>query len=475
MEKFDEEVANNPLFAKGVSLCREIERIGGEGAEALIVGGSVRDLLLNKPISDVDIATNVDIDEIQNHFKTDDIGKSKDFGIVNVHYMGEQFEVANYRTESDYTDGRRPDKVQKAETFFDDSSRRDFSINSMGVNADGEIVDYHNGLDALKRGLIAAVGDPKQRFIEDSLRIMRALRFAVKFGFEIEPETKKAMIELGHLTDNLSKERVAEEIYKVAGLSGKALADYLERLDEVGLLERILPELYTLKNMKHNLKHHPEGGGLVLGHVLEALRHSRSRDAVTNLAIAFHDLGKATTYDEAEGKHTYHGHEQAGVPIVQEIGKRLKLSSKDIDIIAFCAANHMRIHKIYEMSKSKVVAMVNHPYWPYLKEVGYADEMCRGFSHSTVEEFEKKIEYAEQLAANANKGGGSSELRSRIKNLVDGNKLMAWIPDLKKPELRPFMGKILNKLAEDIVDENLFDSTEDEIRNRAINYFEQMT
>ena len=474
LEGFDEIVASNPYIAKGIRLCRAIEDIGGPNSEALIVGGAVRDMVLRRPINDVDIGTNVDLAKIEKHFKSDNIGKSKDFGIINVHFEDEQFEVAHFRQESEYTNSRHPDKVELVKTFRGDSERRDFTWNAMGLNADGQIVDYHNGLEDLKAGIIRSVGDPNQRFTEDALRILRLLRFAVKMGFKIDPATLQSAKELSHTVDKLSKERVAEEFYKVAGISGKALADYLVKLDEVGLLQKLLPELYSLKTLQHAPEHHPEGGGLVLGHVLEALRVSRSKDALTNLAIAFHDLGKGTTYVKDGEKHTYKGHEEAGVPLIREIGKRLKLSTEDTNVLAYCAENHMRFHLIYDMSKSKVVSMVNHPYWPYLKEVAYADEMCRGFAHSTPADFEKKVQYAEGLAVQLNKGGKAEELRKRIKGVVDGNKLMAWVPELKSVIYKPFMSTILNRLAEDIVNEDLFNAPEAEIKARALKYFEEL-
>ena len=473
LDGFDDIVASNPYIAKGLRLCQAIEDIGGPSSEALIVGGAVRDMVLRRPINDVDIGTNVDLALIEQRFKSDNIGKSKTFGIINVHFEDEQFEVAHFRQEAEYSDGRHPDSVSLVKTFKGDSERRDFTWNAMGLNTKGEIVDYHNGLDDLKAGVIRTVGDANLRFTEDALRILRLLRFAVKMGFKIDPATMASAKELSHMVDKLSVERIAEEFYKVAGISGQAFASYLEKLDEIGLLQKIIPELYNLKNFQHSKTHHPEGNGIVFGHVMEALKHSRSKDPVTNLAIAFHDLGKGTTYVYQDGKHTYNGHEEAGVALVEEIGKRLKLSTKDTEIMAFCAANHMRVHKIYDMKKSKVVAMVNSPYWSYLKDVSFADEMCRGFAHSTPVDFKNKVEYAEGLAANANKGGTSEELRLRIKKIVDGNKLMSWIPELKSEIYKPFMSTILRKLSEDIVNEDLFEASEQEIRSKALKYFEE--
>jgi tRNA nucleotidyltransferase/poly(A) polymerase len=153
---------------------------------------------------------------------------------------------------------RHPTGVRAAKSFETDSARRDFSINSLGINRHGQVIDYQGGVEDLKNKLIKAVGDPRQRFEEDALRILRALRFAVKLGFSIDPDTLTAAKELNHLVDSLSIERISQELYKVASISGPALADYLVKLDEIDLLKKILPELKELQNSIESPEHHPE-------------------------------------------------------------------------------------------------------------------------------------------------------------------------------------------------------------------------
>jgi|GEM_PF-694646 len=461
-------VSQNDELRNAIELIDQIENVTGK--ETLLVGGCVRDLLMGIQPHDVDIATAAPITDIKKHFKTHDIGQSKDFGIVVVRHGGYDYEIANFREDifDDSADGRHPTGTNIAKSFKDDSARRDFSVNALGINKDGEIVDHQDGLKDLNKKILRAVGDPAQRFKEDGLRIMRLLRFAVKLGFSIEDKTLKAAKELNHLVGGLSKERIREEIYKVAGISGKALADYLIKLDEVGLLESVLPEFYALKGMPQDPQHHPEGD--VDLHLLACLRQSRSKDPVTNLAILSHDLGKATTYNarqENNGRvriHTYDGHDKEGLKIIEDMGKRLKMSNDDIEAIKFATSKHMVMHNAANLSKSKLATIVNDKNWPVLKEVVYADQMSSG--NMNAEEVAKNLD---DIEASVKQGlGDESEIKSKVKNIVDGNKILQWMPDLNKRELRPLIGKIMQQLNSYIIDNNLFDISEDEIKRIAL-------
>lgn len=385
----------NPMLDAGARLLGEIEKLE-KGSEALIVGGTARDILLGKDIHDVDIATNVEIARISSHFKTADIGKSKDFGITLVHFDGFEFEVAHYRSDGKYTDSRRPDSVDLLSSFEGDSARRDFTINSLGLDKDGTVIDYQGGMEDIKNGLMRAVGVASKRFEEDALRIYRLVRFAAKLGFKIEPETKKAAIALIQLTDNLSKERIREELFKAAG-SGKTLATYIEHLDEIGILNKELPEVYQMKSMRHDTKHHPESDN-VLGHVLAGLWQSPTNIPLHNVAFLLHDIGKNSTHKEIDGRPTYHGHEGAGLDDIKSIAKRLKLSNDELQAILFSSENHMRFHKLMEMKKSKVISLVNNPNWEVLKSVGYMDAAARGPNTPYIDIFHKSVEWAEALA-----------------------------------------------------------------------------
>jgi len=469
VENWQELLDKNDMLRAGTELCGEIEMLE-PNAEALIVGGVVRDLLLGKEIHDVDIATNVDTEKISQHFKSVDIGKSKTFGIVSVQYKGFNFEVAHYREEQGSADSRHPDVVKGVSSFELDSARRDFTINSLGITKEGMIIDYQNGLEDLKNKIIRAVGRPQDRFIEDALRILRAARFSSKFGFSIEPETKHAMSELNHMVDSLSKERVQEELIKAAN-SGSNLANYITQLDESGILERVLPEITKLKGMEQSVIHHPEGDAFQ--HTIAALKTSPSSNPVTNLAILFHDIGKGESYVFQNDKHTYHDHDRAGEKIIDSVGKRLKFSNSLIETLKFAARHHMNVHDIHKMKKSKVANIVNNPNWEILKDVCYADEMCRP-RKGNEESFRERITNAEQLAKELSAGSGQLGLEMRLKQLIDGNKLLAWLPELKQRENQRYISTIKREVQDWIINNNLFTSTDEQIKQFAINIFDEL-
>lgn len=260
---WDNILSSNPMISTATELCREIESINPQYV-ALLVGGVVRVILMgNTNVHDVDIATNAELSVLESMFSTHDIGQSKDFGIITIKFGKNVFEVANFRKEEGYSDNRRPDKVTKVDSFEHDAARRDFTINAMALTADGEIVDYYGGADDIRNGVVRAVGDARKRFEEDALRLLRAIRFASKFGFEIEHDTEQAIKKLAFTVNNLSPERIHQELIKTAELGGKALATYIRKLDRVGVLDKILPEISELKKHFHSPAHHPEGATVV--------------------------------------------------------------------------------------------------------------------------------------------------------------------------------------------------------------------
>jgi tRNA nucleotidyltransferase/poly(A) polymerase len=444
-------ISGNPMLAAGADLCGEIENLGGE---ALIVGGVVRDLLLGKSVADVDIATNVDLATIEGNFDTHDIGKSKDFGIVTIRYGGFDFEVANYRSESGYSDGRRPDSVTIEQGFEADSARRDLTINAMGIDRHGVIHDYHGGADHLMNKLIQTVGDPNERFSEDALRLLRAARFAAKLGFEIAPETHEAMSKLGHMLDGLAPERIRDELFKTAKSGGSVLADYLEHLDSTGLLDRFLPEVTAMKGLEHNPEHHPEGG--VWEHVLACVRSSTSTNPVHNLAILFHDLGKVTHrgYHD-DGRVHYHGHEAGGVPIFLNIAKRLKFTNSDRDAIVHAVEHHMLGHKIGDLTDKSILKLRQSPHWDTFKTVVKADAQSR--LHLWDEKkFQADMDKAEAVFK---KYGDKAEFEARMSALIDG-KMVMELTGAEGAEI----GRIKNFVRDEIIARG-FNVTPEEVKN----------
>tara|TARA_R110000824_G_scaffold295851_1_gene484158 strand:+ start:453 stop:1928 length:1476 start_codon:yes stop_codon:yes gene_type:complete len=452
VDKWDEIVAGSGELQAALDI---IGSINNNGSEALIVGGAARDILLGKKPHDVDIATNMDIDKVSEIFKAFNIGSSKEFGIVAVPYKGYTFEIAHYREEFGTSDSRHPDLVANVDTFEKDSARRDITINSLGLDASGTIIDYQGGLKDLKKKLVKAVGNPRERIKEDALRIIRMLRFAAKFGFDIEPETKDAIKELGHMLfrdesdpekTGVSAERLHDELFKMAESGGPALADFLDKLDEVGLLDKFLPEVKSMQGVQHQPEHHPEGD--VGQHVQAALRASTVKGKpITTLSILFHDIGKPDTYALTPsdkypgGKHTFYGHDKHGVGVFQKIANRLKFSNDEKNAISFVIQNHMKPYKASEMKPNKLLALKNSPYWEEMKEVLYADIHSRG----TEGEFAKGPQDYEDILQHFHTKtqglGDRDEVKEKLKGLVDGHMIMQ-LTGARGPEIRQIKDEV---------------------------------
>lgn len=425
------------------------------GTQSLIVGGAVRDFLMGSLSHDVDIATNVQFSDLSLLFELQDITKNTTHAqpVSVIKYEGFAFEIAQFRLDSVGTD-RKTNVSTPVQTFDEDSSRRDITINAMGIDRDFIIIDPQGGRKDLIDCIINCVGDPNVRFVEDATRILRVIRFAAKFNFDISPNTAAAIFNNAHLLldrSRISVESIGKEIFKAAG-DGQSFARFIKLLDAFNLSEILLPEWTTLSGFTHNPKHHPEGGSRVQGHILECLIQGDFKDAVTNLAIFFHDFGKAITRSiKDDGHSSYHGHERAGVAIVKNIFDRLRfndLSSRDKDIILYATEFHMHIHNLYKLNIKSLTKLVLSPGWELLKRVGFADEASRGSTLFDAAEFDKKILYAEQRVKNI--ATNRDELRLRVKHYVDGNKLLEWFPELQNN--RKALSPLLDFLAEYILD-----------------------
>lgn len=203
--------------------------------EAYIVGGAVRDIIMGNVIHDVDISTNVSMNLIESEFKSHDIGKNKDFGIVVITHKSFIFEISNFRKDGVYSDSRRPDSVQLGVSFKEDTNRRDFTVNSIGVDKYGFIIDYHNGLEDIKNKVLRTVGKAEDRFEEDALRIIRAVRFASRFGYKIDKETELAIRNKRQLLENISRERIKDELVKTISYGSDKFARSLEYFRDLNL------------------------------------------------------------------------------------------------------------------------------------------------------------------------------------------------------------------------------------------------
>lgn len=453
---WDTYLSSNEELRVAVDLMRKIKTQFPDG-EIYIVGGVPRDILMGNDVDDVDLATNISFEELSEFYELRNISKSESQPVYKINYNGQSLDLAQFREDSKGGVGRNSNISTIINSFEKDSERRDLTINSFGLNERGEIVDYQNGIEDLNNKIIRTVGDAKERFLEDATRILRVARFAAKMGFSIEAETRRSMIEMKHLLSNselISNESISKEFYKAAK-SGPSLRRFIEHLIDTNIINDVLPELMPMSGMWHDTKHHPEAKGNVLGHILECLSASPFKDPVINLAILFHDFGKATTQaykSGSNGPSTFYGHEAAGVPIVSNIFDRLKfneLTSSDKRGILFAVEKHMLVHNLLSLNIKTLTKLINDPNWNILKSVSYADEASRGPSLFNKEEFLTKIKLAEEKVRAL---GDSETLRLKIKEIIDGTKLMEWFPKLKEdPKLiRPVLSKLQDFVLEQL-------------------------
>ena len=307
------------------------------GFSLYLVGGAVRDYLLSKPSHDFDFTTDARPEEIKNMFRhTIDTGIKH--GTVTVLFKGGSYEITTFRTESDYTDSRHPDSVTFVRSLSEDLKRRDFTINAFACDLQsGEIIDEHGGFQDLDNCVIRAIGIPEERFREDALRIMRAARFSAKLGFEIEKDTKNAMCQLSSSITKVSEERIREELFRL--IDSPFPRRGLKAMEETGLMEHIIPELYDCKKIEGD-GYHKEN---LLEHQILALEEAERLKSPLNVKIAalFHDLGKTKTAKWNGEKYTYYSHETVGSLMASSIMSRLKSSNKDRDEVALLIKEHM--------------------------------------------------------------------------------------------------------------------------------------
>jgi poly(A) polymerase len=329
-------------------------RLRDAGHMAYLVGGCVRDILLKREPEDYDITTDATPDEVEALFPfTIDVGAR--FGVMIVMEDrsdpdAAQVEVATFRSDTSYSDGRHPDAVVYSKTPQEDVARRDFTINALLIDpANGEVLDFVGGRDDLRDGIIRAIGEPERRFEEDKLRMLRAVRFAARFGYAIEPRTFSAIKRLAPGIHQVSAERVRDELSKIL-TEGHARRGF-ELLDETGLLVEVLPEIAKMKGVEQPAQFHPEGD--VWTHTLMML-DGLGAGVPSTLAwgVLLHDVGKPPTFAPPSGPNgriRFDRHVEVGVKMAEEIGRRFRFSNEDVDQISALVMNHMRFKDVPRM------------------------------------------------------------------------------------------------------------------------------
>ena len=434
-----------------------LRRLLDAGYEAVLIGGVVRDGLLARmgrdatfPPEDVDIATSAFPDEIRRLFaKHTIVGVGEEFGVlVIVGPNGLGYEVATFRTEADY-DGRWPAQVELVRDLAGDVLRRDLTVNGLAARASGEVIDLVGGVDDLVHRRIRAIGDPDARFAEDYLRMLRVVRFCSQIDGEIEPETFDAVRAHAPQIASISQERIRDELIRL--MQTRAAGRGVQLLDELGLLDAILPEVTACKGVPQPEEWHPEGDVFV--HTLLAVEVADRfvTDPLIKLAVLLHDIGKPAALRRSGGENMG-GHCAMGARMVKHIAQRLRLSRADTARLVFLVKNHMRIADFPQMGRGKQVRFLSEGEDPGatrlrdryalffdLLQVLVAD--CEASAHRSsgwgpiLRETLRLVEHVEQVCG-----------MNRARELIDGH-------DLIELGLRagPELGRILHLLHDRIL------------------------
>ena len=350
-----------PASARQQAATQIVDRLRAAGHAAYFAGGCVRDLLLGREPLDFDVATSATPEQVLAMFpRTFAVGAQ--FGVVLVVDAFDEAEilteVATFRNDGAYKDGRRPESVSYTDSAEQDVLRRDFTINGMLLdpeklraegNVDEAVLDFVGGREDLQQGIIRAIGDPRQRFAEDKLRMLRAVRFAARFGFEIEDQTLGAIRAAAPQIQQVSYERVREELTRM--LTEGAARRAFELLEQTGLLVEVLPEVARMRGVEQPPQYHPEGDVLI--HTLMLLEQlPMGVSATLAWGALLHDVGKPATFRVAPDRIRFDGHVEIGVRMAEKICQRLRMSNSDTEQILALVANHMRFADVEKMRDS---------------------------------------------------------------------------------------------------------------------------
>jgi len=371
-----------------------VDRLRTAGYLAYFAGGCVRDLVRQQTPKDIDIATDARPEEVQKIFRrTHAVGAH--FGVVVVVEDDRQFEVATFRSDGAYLDGRHPVAVNYSSPE-EDARRRDFTINGMFFDPPNDaVIDFVGGREDLAAGIVRAIGDPAQRFAEDRLRLLRAIRFATVLQFEIEPLTWEAIIQAAPGIKEISAERIREELVRIF-LSPQRVRGW-DLLDASGLMKAVLPELEAMKGCEQPPQFHPEGD--VFRHtrlMLDLLPEKVSLPLV--LSVLFHDIGKPPTSSvDNDGRIRFNGHDRVGAEMTEAIMQRLRFSRAEIDATVEAVRQHMVFKDVPNMRIAKLKRFMARPNFADELELHLVD---RASSHGMLDNYEflqrKQTEFASE-------------------------------------------------------------------------------
>ena len=418
------------------------------GFQCWLVGGAVRDLLMRRPPGDFDIATDAHPEQVGGLFRNV-IPTGLRHGTVTVLFDGQQLEVTTFRTESEYSDGRRPDSVAFAPTIEEDLSRRDFTINGIAMAVpSGTIVDPFAGRADLQRGLIRAIGDPAERFAEDGLRPLRACRFAAQLGFRVDPATRAAIAGSLDTVRRVAAERIGAEIERIVRSPRPSVG--LRLMEETGLLALLLPELHRCVGVEQRQPPGRTAGEPefdVFTHSLAACDAS-DPELVLRWAGLLHDIGKATTLVRAaDGTLTFHQHDRESARMTREIFDRLRYPHAQRDAVAHLVALHM-FHYDEHWSDAAVrrfVARVGRDRLDHLLALRRADQIGRYGAAHHGRLTPRLIALASRVDAVMAQGEALA-----VRDLaVNGNDLMTALELAPGPVVGILLGQLLEAVLDD--------------------------
>ncbi len=432
-----------------------LNKLDKKGFDAYAVGGCVRDLLLKQEPNDWDITTKAKPEEIQKIFP-DNFYENK-FGTVTVKAKSKkenlkEIEITTYRTEQSYTDKRHPDKISFTFNVEEDLSRRDFTINALALNKKGELLDLFDGQKDLDNKIIKAVGNAKERFNEDALRMIRAIRLAIILGFKIEPKTLKAIQEDAGLIQFIAKERIRDELVKMIMSDNPGQA--ISLLKETNLLKYIIPELEKGINVDQNLHHIYT----VYEHSILSLKFAAKKNykLEVRLAALLHDIAKPQV-KEGEGPNaTFYNHDHLGSKFTVNILDRLKFSKKIIEKVALLVRNHMFVYGVDEVTETgvrRLLRRVGPENMPDLINLRVSDRLGSGCPKG----MPYKLRHLQYIIEKVSKDPISARMLK-----LDGNNLI----EILKIEPSPKLGLLIEALlAETLEDPKL--NTKEKLTQRA--------
>ena len=372
-----------------------IHRLRESGHEAYFVGGCVRDFILNQTSSDYDIVTSARPEEVMKLFpRTVAIGAK--FGVVAVITDNHSFEVATFRSDDVYEDGRHPSRIHYS-TAREDVFRRDFTINGLLMDPDtGDIIDYVNGRFDIDNKIVRTIGNPGKRFREDYLRLLRAVRFAANLHFDLEPATQDAVKREASNIRHISVERIREELNKILTRGGARRG--FELMMQTDILQNILPEICRLKGVEQPPRFHPEGD--VWQHTLKMLEllpadGEREKNICLAWGTLLHDVGKALTRSEDEKGVHFYGHVQQGEIIADTIMQRLKFSRMQRETVVNLIRQHMVFMNVRKMRPGRLKRFLRMPDFDLHLELHRLDCLA---SHGMLDNYEFCLEQMKILA-----------------------------------------------------------------------------